>query len=109
MTDDQQNAFIERFVVAWEKIAGALGDLNETYRRHFEKLYPERKEFRDAVVSRVPTQEDRIREAQGASGKPLDEWLSEVEDEEAESEFVGVREREWLDAQKREDKGAEKG
>jgi hypothetical protein len=103
MTDDQLNAFVERFALSFEKIAGALEGLNETYRRHYEKLYPERKEVREAVVTRVQNEEDRIREAQGASVQPLNRWLSDVEDEEAESEFVGVREREWLDAQKRPD------
>lgn len=98
MTDDQLNAFVERFVLSFEKIALALEGLDETYRRHLDKLYPERKDRREAVVTRVKTEEDRIREAQGADGKPLDQWLSEVEDEEQEREFAGVREREWLDA-----------
>jgi hypothetical protein len=105
MTDDQMNAFVERFVLSFEKIGTALEGLNETYRRHLDKHYPARPERREAVVSRVQTEEDKIREAQGASAEPLDQWLSEVEDEEAEREFVGVRERNWLDAQKR--KGAE--
>jgi hypothetical protein len=107
MTNDQLNSFVERFVLSFEKIATALEGLDETYRRHLEKLYPERGEFREAVVTRVKTEEDRIREAHGASDKPLDEWLSEVENEEEESEFIGIRERRWLDAQKREE--ADKG
>jgi hypothetical protein len=98
MSDDQLNAFVERFVVSFEKLGAALEGLNETYRRHFERLYPERPLRREAVVTRVPTEEDRLREAQGADSKPLDRWLSEVEDEEQEREFVGVREREWIDA-----------
>ena len=112
MTDDQLNAFAERFVLSFEKIGAALEGLNETYRRHYERSYPERREVREAVVTRVQTEEDRIREAQGSSSKPLDQWLSDVEDEEEGHEFVGVREREWLDAhaqvpQKRE--GDEQG
>jgi hypothetical protein len=98
MTEDQQNAFVERFVLSWEKLAAALEGLNETYRRQFEKHHPERPQRREAVVSRVQTEEDRLREAQGASTQPLNDWLSEVEDEEEGREFVGVREREWLDA-----------
>jgi hypothetical protein len=104
MTDDQLDSYVERFVLSFEKIAAALGGLSETYRRHYEKLYPERHEVREAVVTRVQTEEDRIREAHGASNAPLSSWLSEVEDEEAEGSFAGIRERAWLDAQKREER-----
>ena len=83
MTDDQMNAFVERFVLSFEKIGTALEGLDETYRRHLDKLYPARAERREAVVTRVQTEEDRIREAQGSSAKPLDQWLSEVEEEAA--------------------------
>lgn len=100
MTDDQLSAFAERFVLSFEKIAAALEGMDETYRRHLDKLYPERREVREALITRVPNEEDRLREAQGSSGQPLDQWLSEVEDEEEGNEFIGVREREWLDAQK---------
>ena len=100
MTDDQLNSFAERFVLSFEKLALALEGLNETYRRQYASQYPERREVREAVVTRVQSEEDRIREAQGASSRPLSAWLSEVEDEEEEAEFIGVREREWLDAQR---------
>jgi hypothetical protein len=110
MTDDQLLSFVERFALCCERYATALEGLNDTYRRHLEKLYPERPQRREAVVTRVQTEEDRIREAHGASNRPLEEWLSDVEDEEAESSFVGVREREWLDAQKpREEREGDHG
>ena len=84
-----------RFVLSFEKIAVALAEINETYKRQVAKQYPERaREVRDAVVSRVPTEEDRLREAHGASSKPISDWLSE--DLDASEEEVGVREREWL-------------
>jgi hypothetical protein len=102
MTDDQLNAFADRFISSFEKIAAAMEGLNETYRRHLEKLYPEPKPYREAVVTRVQTAEDKIREAHGAGVQPLDQWLSEVQDEEEQNEFIGVREREWLSGQKRE-------
>jgi len=100
MTDDQINAFAERFVLSCEKVAAALEGLNETYRQHHKKLFPERKEVRDAVMTRVPTREDKIREEQGASAAPLADWLSDIEREEEEAEDIGVREREWLQGQK---------
>lgn len=107
MTDDQMSALAERLVMSFEKIAVALEGLDVTYRRHYEKLYPERKEIRDAVVSRVPTEEDRIREAHGASDKPVTEWLNDIEREEEDAQDVGVRERQWLEAQGRA--GQERG
>ena len=102
MTDDQKYALAERFVLSFEKIAAALEHLHETCQRHLEPPLPERRDPREAVVTRVPNAEDRIREQQGASAQPLAEWLSEVEDEEAEKEFIGLRERAWLDAQRQE-------
>lgn len=89
----------ERYLISQERIAAALEGLNETYRRAFERQYPQRKEVRDAVITRVPNEEDRLREAQGGSeARTLADWLSEVEDEEEEGEYIGVREREWLNA-----------
>jgi hypothetical protein len=99
MTPDQINSFCERFVVSCEKIALALEGIHETRRQQFQRQYPERREVREAKVTRVPSEEDRIREAQGASDAPLDEWLSEIVQEEDEEQFIGVRERGWLDAQ----------
>jgi hypothetical protein len=103
MTDEQINVFAERLVLSFEKVALALEGLNETYRRQFAKQYPERREVREAIVTRVPTREDKIREEQGASDRPLSEWLSDIEDEEesAGADDIGVREREWLAAQRR--------
>jgi hypothetical protein len=96
MTDDQINAFAERLVVAFETIASALEGLNENYGRHLGVLHPEPRQYREAVVTRVPSEEDRIREAQGADGSAsVDDWLSDIEREEEEQDF-GVREREWL-------------
>jgi hypothetical protein len=109
MTDDQRNAFVERFVLSFEKMATAMEGLSETYRRHIENLYPKHREYREAVVTRVQTEEDRIREAHGASNEPLEDWLGEVEDEEIEKEFVGVREREWIDAQAQKRQGVRQG
>jgi hypothetical protein len=99
MIDGRMLSLAERLVLSFEKMASALEGLNETQRRSFAKQFPERGEIREAVVSRVPTAEDRIRESQGASGTSLDEWLSGIEEESEED--IGVREREWLEGQKR--------
>lgn len=95
ITDDQLYSLAERFVLSFEKLAAAAEGLNEIQRRTFEKTFPERKEARDAILTRVPSEEDRLREAQGASGESLEEWLGEL-DEDQRKEDIGVREREWL-------------
>ena len=107
-TDDQRDSLAERFVLSFEKIASALEGVNETYRRHYTRQYPEPGPVRDAVVTRVPTEEDRIREAHGASTRPISEWLEELDGEErAEAEQdIGEREREWIERNKQQKRHA---
>jgi hypothetical protein len=93
MTPDQLRSFCERFVVSFEKIAVALEGLNDTHKRIYERQFPQRSEVREAVVTRVPTEEDRIRETQGASNVPIGDWLADIEEEE---ENIGFREQEWI-------------
>ena len=84
----------ERLVVAFEQIAIALAEINETGKRQFAKQWPERGEVREAVYSRVPSEEDRIREEHGDSDESLEEWLR-IRGEEA----FGPREREFRERQ----------
>jgi hypothetical protein len=81
----------ERLTLALEKLAQALAGIDETKRQEFARRWPERKEPRDAVVTRIPNEEDLIREAHGSSNESLAEWLNPP----AEEELVGTREREW--------------
>lgn len=81
----------ERLIIALERVAQALAGIDETKRREFARRWPEPKEWREAVVTRIPTEEDLIREAHGASDETFAEWLNPTEEE----EFVGEREREW--------------
>src|SRR5271170_1332486 len=101
MSEDQ----FERLVLAWERIAKALEGLNDTDKKRLAKEYPRRRTVREAVVTRVKNEEDRLREHQGASNQPLNNWLSDIADEEDEEEFIGVREREFKARQR--DAGAE--
>lgn len=99
MTPDQLNAFCERFVIACEKIAESLEGLHEIERNKFRRQFPERREVREAILTRVPTEEDRIREnIGGQSGIGLDQWLSGAEEESdsEQEEDIGAHEREWL-------------
>ena len=86
-----------RLVVSFEKIADALGDLCVIQKRRYDRDYPERKEPRDALVSRVKTDEDLAKERQGSSTEPIKEWFGGFED----PEFVGVREKAFLEEQRR--------
>lgn len=88
MTADQE----ERFVVAFEGIAEALKGIDETQKQQFRKRWPDPKERRDAIITRVPTAEDLIREAHGAGDEPVQDWLNLPE----EGEWIGVREREYI-------------
>lgn len=88
MTEDQN----ERLVVAWEGVARGLGDLNEIARSAISKQWPESRERRDAIVSRILTVEDKIKAQTGNSAGPVDEWLGEFDPEEE----IGPREKEFL-------------
>jgi hypothetical protein len=92
MTEDQE----ERLVVAFEQIATALRGIHDTEEKQFGKQWPERKEVRQAVYSRIPNEEDRIREEQGAgdSSQPIEDWYSDLD-----AAGIGDREREFLNAQ----------
>ena len=92
------DGLLERFMVAFESIAHSLAGINETKQREFAKQWPEPRQFREAVVTRVPNEEDKILEAQGVDGKTLEEWLEIPSDE---AEFIGEREREFLEREKR--------
>ncbi len=86
----------ERFVVSFESIARSLEGLNDTAERAFNKQFPEPSLPREAVITRVRSDQDKLREAQGASDQPSGEWLSGIV---KGREFIGVREREFLKEQ----------
>jgi hypothetical protein len=87
--DMQETQIVEKFIVAVEKIADALAGIDETQRQEFAKRFPEPKEPRDAVVTRIPTEEDRIREEHGSSDGTVEDWLNLTEE-------IGPRERDYL-------------
>jgi len=98
MTENQE----ERIVSAFEQIATALTGIYDTQEKQFAKQWPERKEAREAVYSRVPNEEEIIREQLGASNESLDEWLTISENE----EYIGEREKEFLARQAKAVAGA---
>ena len=105
----------ERMAQAFERIAEALEGIDETKQREYAKRWPAPGERREAVVTHVPSEIDRIRAEHGASSKPIERWYSAIEDEDeseggaggeaktgpGREEFIGRREREFLAAQQR--------
>lgn len=85
----------ERLVVAWEEIGKQLGEWNELVRTAIGKQWPEASERREAIVSRVPTAEDKLKAQTGNTDGPLEDWLGEFDPEEE----IGPREREFLERQ----------
>ena len=76
----------ERLVIAFEQIARALTGIYDTQKKGLAKRWPERGEVREAVVTRVPTAEDLVREAHGASEESIEEWIGLREQEFIKSE-----------------------
>lgn len=96
MTKDQD----ERLVAAWEGLARGIGEVSETLRTAIAKQWPDAREPREAIISRIPTAEDKVKEQTGNTDGPIDEWLGEFDPEEE----IGPREREFLDAQRKQSK-----
>jgi hypothetical protein len=96
MTKEQE----ERLVASWEAIAKGLGDLNETARSAIAKQWPKTRKPREAIITRIPSAEDKIKQQTGNTDGPVDEWLGEFDAEEE----IGPREREFLAAQGKQSK-----
>ena len=91
MTKDQN----DRLVVGFERIASALEGLHEEIRKAGKRYWPEPGQQREVIVSRVQTEEDRIRERQGAS-LSTEQWLRNLPEPEEDPRIVGERSRQWL-------------
>jgi len=94
MTKDQE----ERLVAAWEGIAKGIGDLHEAARDVISKQWPEARERRDAIVTKLLTPEEKLKVKTGNTDGPIDEWLGEFDPEDE----IGPREREFLARQAEE-------
>ena len=88
------NAQSERLVDAWERIAKAIEGLRNEAKKAGERYWPEHREQREAIVSRIPTAEDEAKRNLGLTNQPIEEWLTDL-DTPDEDEFIGEREREW--------------
>jgi|GEM_PF-1934866 hypothetical protein len=87
----------ERLAFAFERIATALESFNEEFRQAGTRYWPRPGQQKEAVLSRVPTEEDKIRERQGSGDNtPIDEWLTDIGDPEGDAGIVGERSRQWI-------------
>lgn len=93
MTEDQE----ERLVGSWEAIARALGEINETARSAISKQWPDARQPREGVITRVPTAEDKIKAQTGNTDGPIEEWLGEFDPDEE----IGPRTRAWDEAHRK--------
>ena len=84
----------ERLVAAWEGLARGLGELNEIVRTAVGKQWPEAREPREAIVTRLPSAEDKLKAQTGNTDGPVEDWLGEFDAEEE----IGPRERAWRES-----------
>lgn len=95
MTEDQDErivAAIEKIADAYDFMAGSLEAIATTIAQHHAKTFPSRRTPAEATISRVPTDEDKLKETQGATGETLKDWTTLDEEEE-----IGPREKAWLE------------
>ena len=90
----------ERLVKAFEdiadgnrRIARSLEGLEQSAKKAVDNLWPEAKKPREAVVTHVPTEEEKLKQRQQGTESSGDDWLKELG---ADEPFIGEREREWL-------------
>jgi hypothetical protein len=90
---ERQVEALESLAVSFSRIADALEGLNGQVKSAGNRYWPEPREPKEAVVSRIPTEEDKAKENQGMLDEsiPIDAWLDLGNPE----ELWGEREREW--------------
>jgi hypothetical protein len=82
---DKDERAMERVANALESIAESLAAWCILSQARFDRDYPAKREPRDITLTRIPSEEDKIKESQGATEETTDEWLD-----------IGPRERELL-------------
>jgi hypothetical protein len=92
MTEEQE----ERLVAACEEIGKALSGLREEAKRAGARYWPQQREQRETVLTRVETDEEREKKMQGARWRLFSEILDPNAVEEEEDESVGARSHQWL-------------
>lgn len=94
MTEEQDERIIiaiEKIADAYDFMAGSLEAIATTLAQHHAKTFPSKRTPAEATISRVPTDEDKLKESQGSTPGSLKEWTTLDEEEE-----IGPREKAWL-------------
>jgi hypothetical protein len=96
---------INRLVVSFERIGIALEGLHEEAKRAGKRFWPEPGQQREAVLTRVETEEDRAKKRLGLADEsiPINEWLDLGDTGE---EYIGERTAQWLRDHPKESKEA---
>ena len=85
----------ERLVLAWEGISTALKGIRDELRRAGNRFWPQPKEQKQAVVSRVESDAEREQKLQGSRRRTVQEVV-DPNAEENPDEWIGERTRQWL-------------
>jgi hypothetical protein len=96
MTPEQDERIIiavEKLSEAFDFIAGSLETIAKTAEKNYAKQYPAKQRNVKATVTRVKSDEDKLKEEQGQSDENLREWTTLEEKEEP-----GPREKAWLES-----------
>lgn len=70
---------MERIADSLESIADSLVQWCKLSQARFDREFPVKRNPLDATITRVPNDEDRLRESLGASEETLEEWTGERE------------------------------
>jgi hypothetical protein len=71
----------ERAVVALEWFASALTRIATVMENRYHRDFPSKPAARDAIITRVPSPEDKLKEDLGSTGESEEEWIGLREQE----------------------------
>ncbi len=103
MTDEQQERLVKAFedmADAARRIARSHEGLELSAKKAVDSLWPEPKQPRQAVVSHVQTEEEKLRERQQGTEQSTPDWLN--------GDFIGERERAWIAEHPKEEPAQQK-
>ena len=83
------DAIQERIAAALESLADSFAEYCKLYSARLDHEFPAKRSPRESTVTRLETEEDRLRKSLGDTGESLDEWTT-----------LGPREREVVNREK---------
>jgi hypothetical protein len=82
---EEDDRAMQRMASAFEVIADTLTAMYNLQQARFDKDFPSKPQVREALVTKIKSDEDVLRESQGSTGESDEQWLD-----------IGEREREFL-------------